>query len=328
MNNQVAKGALFLTLSSAVFIVTGYISNIWLGRYLGPNGYGVCGIVISLMTAANLILTSGLPQGVSKYISSNEKNAEKIFKNALIIQGISMIIITTAYFFSAPLLSLLFQDASLSSYIKLSALILPFYSIYSLSLGYYNGFHKFGMQALMNIIYSSVKLIAIISLTYYFYLQGTMIGFIIAPIIALSIPVIKNFKSIKSTINNFSVDKNLSKNLILFSLPIIGFATFSSLQQSVDLYFVKGILKSAQETGFYTASQNIAKIPFFALSAFSLVIFPSISKSITEKNNVKTKQIISQSLRLVFLLLLPTILMLSATSSEIVALLFSKNYIN
>ena len=55
MATSIRKGLIYLTISSGMFVVAGYIVNLWLGRYLGPVNYGIYGVVISLMTMVNII---------------------------------------------------------------------------------------------------------------------------------------------------------------------------------------------------------------------------------------------------------------------------------
>ncbi len=319
MKTHLARGAISLTLSSCIFLVSGYLINIFLGRSLGPVLYGTYGLVIALWSAVNLILTAGLPNVVSKQIASDKSKSEEILKTALSIQFISIVVITGFYFLAADTLSSLFQDSSLASYIRLSSFIFPFYGMYSLYLGYYNGLHNFSRQAVMSIIYSVAKVICVAILAYFFSLNGAFTGFIIAPFVVLLFTF--HFPHLKKPMHL------PYKTLVIFSLPFIGLTLFSTLQQSIDLFFVKALVKTKEAAGYYTASQNIARIPFFSLSAFSLVLFPGITRSVSENAPERTRRLIAMSLRVILLLLIPGILLISATSHQLIQLLFSNAYI-
>ena len=318
MATPLKKGLVYLTVSSIIFVVAGYVVNLWLGRYLGPVNYGIYGVVISLMTMVNLVQSAGLPQAVSKYIAEDERDAEGILAKGLTLQIVATIFITFIYFLLSPVIADLLHDRSLIPYIQLSAFILPAYGIFNLYVGYYNGLHRFGRQALLSIAYSIAKIIAVVGLSSVLFLTGAFAGFIIAPAIALA----TGFRIPKRFDTGFP-----AKKLILFSLPLIGFAIFSTLQQSVDLYLIKALVVSPKDPGFYTASQNIARISFFGLSAFSIVLFPSISRSVGQKDTHKTKELINQSLRYVLMILLPITFMISATSGSIIKLLYSQAYL-
>ncbi len=318
MTNSLAKGTFYLTFSSIIFLVSGYLINILLGRFLGPENYGLYGIVISLVTIINLAQNSGLPFTVSKYVSSESDKEEAIYRTGFYLQIASTIFASILFFFLSGVIANLLKDPGLASYLQLAALIFPFYGTFALLTGYYNGLHKFGTQALLHITYSILKIITIIILAYYFRLFGVIIGFIISPLIALLI----KFHIPKRTNINFSY-----KKLIAFSIPLIGVAIFANVLQSIDLFFVKGITHSDKLAGFYTANQNVAEIPYFALTALASVLFPSISKHISQNLHHEAKKLISKSLRFSLLILIPGILLISATSATLLTFLFSSAYL-
>lgn len=312
------QGTLYLSSSSIIFMFSSYIINVWLGRSLGPVSYGIYGIVISLMTMVNLIQTSGLPQAVSKYIAQDETKVGPILKSGLNLQVISTAIITLVYFLLAKPIALILKDISLVPYIQISAFIFPFYGIYAIYTGYYNGLHDFKRQAIISTTYSIFKTIFVIGLAFIFHIKGAIAGFIVAPLFA----ILAGLKLLTKSSQTFPY-----KKLVLFSLPLIGFAFLSTLLQSVDLYFVKALLLSEKDPGYYTANQNIARIPFFALSAFSLVLFPSISKNLAQKQIEKIRSMIHSSLRFILMLLIPGTLLIAVTSEQIIDLLYSAVYL-
>ena len=97
MATSIKKGLVYLTISSGIFVVAGYVVNLWLGRFLGPVNYGIYGVVISLMTMVNLVQSAGLPNAVSKYIAEDESNAEGILAKGLTLQIVATITITFIY---------------------------------------------------------------------------------------------------------------------------------------------------------------------------------------------------------------------------------------
>lgn len=312
------KGALYIGFSSIVFILSGYVINVWLGRYLGPIYYGDYGVIISLMSVVNLIQLSGIPHAVSKFIAEDESKTDAIFNSGLYLQGLVGILIGIFYFLFADVIASILKDRTLIPYLKESALIFPLYGIYAAYTGFNNGKNNFTKQAVMNIFYSLGKLLVIFILVLKFHLYGAIAGFILAPVLG--------------TIPGLYFSKNRKiffpfKKLIYFSLPLIGFALFSTLLQSIDLYFIKALIQNKENTGFYTASQNIAKISLFGLSAFSIVLFPSISKSVSSGDDQKTRNLISKSLRYMLMLILPLSFFTSFASKQIIEVLYSKAYL-
>jgi stage V sporulation protein B len=318
MKNSLIHGLSFLTASSLLFILSGYIINVVIARLLGPERYGSYGVVLSVWTIVNLILTSGLPQAVSKFVSAHDAHPDDILKSALKLQVILITISTTVYIVSTPLIAEILNDPSLIPYLKLSGLIIPFYSLYSLYIGYHNGLHNFFRQSLMGITYAIFKAIGVISLAYFFGLAGALLGFVISPIIAWVI----GFKFPKTNVKHFAY-----KKLILFSLPLIGFTVFMTLLQSVGLYSVKILISDTKAAGFYTAIQNIAIIPFYLLGSISQIIFPSISKSTQDNDDVRSKRLVIKSFGLIVLVLIPACAMISLLGKTLIQILFSTQYL-
>jgi stage V sporulation protein B len=318
MKHSLSRGFILLTIASFFIVVSAYITNILLGRYLGPKDYGIYGLIISLMTGVNIIQNAGLPNAISKFISQDESAVDSILKSGLVLQVISTILITSGYYFSADYIAYVLQDPSLIPYIHISAFIFPVYGIYALYTNYYNGLHKFGKQSVLVIAYSLFKTAFVLAFAFLMHIQGAILGFIVAPLFAL----FTGFRLPNRNSKFFSY-----KKLILFSIPLIGFAFLSSLMQSIDLYFIKSLMHSDSSVGYYTANQNITRIPFYALSSLSFVIFPSISKNIGKNQVENIRQIIHKSLRLILILLIPASTLISFTSAQIIHLLFSDAYL-
>jgi O-antigen/teichoic acid export membrane protein len=315
---SLGQGTLYLTIASLLFIASGYIIHVWLGQYLGPEAYGVYGVVIQVMTALNMVHYIGVPQAVSKYIAQDESRADAVLQSGLVLQVGSTLGIAVLFFLLAQPIARLLNDPGLTPYIRTSALVLVPYSVMTLYMtGYYNGLHQFKRQALINIAYSVAKTISVIGLVYVFHVYGAIIGFIVSPIVGLLVGV---------RLPRFTGERFPYGPLIRFSLPLVLFSVLSTLQLSADLFFVKALLPDAADTGYYTANQNIARIPYFAFTGAAFVLLPSISRSVSRDQVEQTRELIRRSMRYVLLLLVPSTLLISATSAQILQILYGGDY--
>jgi stage V sporulation protein B len=315
--DSIGKGTIYITISSMFFLVAGYVINVFLGRILGPEDYGRYGVVIALMGIVNVFQTAGVPQALAKFTAEEGPDEKEILSASFFVQIITSSALFIFFFAAAPMLATKLNDRSLISSIQFMSLIFPFYGAYAIYVGYLNGKHEFKKQAIVNSVYSITKVLAILGFAYIFRLTGALFGFIIAPFFG----AIVGYQKIR-----LRLSKLIFRKLILFSIPLIGFAILSTLQSSVDLFFIKALLHDPKAAGYFTASQNIARIPYYGLSAFAAVLFPAISASVSQGNHLKTKKIINDALRYILILLIPATLLISATSNQIVSLLYSKEY--
>ncbi len=315
MADKLATGTLYLATSQIIFMAAGYFTNIALGRHFGPVLYGSYGVIISLMTALNIMQVSGVPQALSKFIAEKKNDTDSILASSIKVQLSLTFVLMILMMLAAWPLSRVFHDPNFTGYLIMTALVFPLYGLFALFGGYYNGLQKFSRQALMNSIYSVSKAVLVVALSFAFKLYGAILGFIISPLISLLFGFHKPESSTK-----FS-----TRRLFLFSIPLVIFAVVSTLQFSVDLFFVRA-LSTPEQAGFYTAAQNIAIIPFLALSAIGQVLFPNISHKASTGQLHAARRTIEQAFRYLLLLIVPIALLLAVTAGPIINLLYSGTY--
>ena len=299
-----------------VFMLSGYFVNIWLGRTLGPEDYGVYGLITSLMTIFTLIQLSGIPQATSKYVAEEPNSSDAVFRAAIKLQVVTAITFSLLFYLLAIPLSAVFNDSRLVPFLQLTSIIFLPNAIFSLLVGYYNGMHLFGKQAATNIIYSVIKTFGVITLTLFYGLKGAIYAFALTPIIT----VLMAGQFPKRSYVKFSY-----KKLVTFAMPLIVLSLVSTLQISLDLFVVKILSNNIDSAGLYTAAQNIARIPFAALNAVSVVMFPIIArhavKSITLANDT-----IQDSFKYMIAILLPATALIITSSNALVTILYGDEY--
>jgi stage V sporulation protein B len=315
--SSIAQGTIYLTAASFVFLLGGYILNIFLGRFLGPSGFGIYGIIITIVGIINIVQTSGLPQAVAKYVSEQAEQREEILLTGIRIQFYTTAVMTALFVLFAKQIAFALHDESIYPYLLLAACIPPVYSFLSLYSGFYNGLHDFRMQAIMQAIYAVAKVTAVLIASSFLHLTGAIIGSIIAPLSALLYGVYTPHPKAKPF---------PAATMLRYSYPLIASAFLYTLLQSIDIFFIKAILKSNTGAGLYTASQTIAEIPNFALGAFATVLFPNISYHHKRGELEHIRSISQKTLRYVLMLLLPFVMTIAVTSEKILQVLYSHAY--
>lgn len=319
----VGRGTFYLMIANGVFLLSSYIIHFGLGRYLGPEVYGLFGVVLYLMATANLLLTSGFPQAASKYIAEDNPRLGSIMSQSLRIQVLLSLLIFAIYFGLAGVIANLLNDPELITYIRISAFVIPAYAIFFIySGGYLNGLRQFGMQAKASIGGSIAKIAGVIILVWVgMGVNGAILGYLFGALVGLLLAW-KYLRPIERGSKDFEWGR-----LIKFGIPATLFAVTLLLLMSIDLFAVKAMTTGDTDAGLYTSATTIARLPYFLFTGLALTLLPSISRS-TSIGDVKlTGRYISQSLRYMLMLLIPGILMISATSAGLVTLVYSSRYI-
>ncbi|EKD58105.1 MAG: hypothetical protein ACD_57C00030G0001 [uncultured bacterium] len=317
-----ARPLLYIAIGNGVFALSGYAIHFFLGRYLGPSLYGVYGVIIALMTTVNIILTTGIPNALSKYVTENPGIKWMALKRAIILQLSFSLAVGLIYFFCADLIALALNDHTLAKYIRLSALIFPAYSLYSLFSGFYNGLHLFDRQSYLLSVYSLSKALLVIVLVMLIKVYGAIMGFIIAPIVALLfVARIKTVDMAKTSIKSVDTEK-----ILKFAIPMTIFSVVSMLIISIDLFMIKALLGQDRLVGFYTAASVISKTPNVILSALTIVSFPIVVHANRKGNRLGLKKTIKDSIILSTICILVVSLPIFIFSGQIITASYSSLY--
>ena len=318
------RGTLYLTAATVLFALSGYVVHFGLGRYLGPEEYGTFGVILSLMGTVSLLLTSGVPDGVSKYIAEDEARLSLILRSSRWIQAVFSVVVFGLYFGLAGPIAKLLHDPDLTPYIRVSALVIPAYAYFYIHYGCLNGLRLFGKQAktLGAVAVARVGIVFVLILLG-FGVKGAIVGYVLAAVAGLLLAV-----WYLGRIDRKSAVPFEWRSLVRFSFPATLFAVMFFMLTNVDLLAVKGLVPEGVDTGYYAAAATIARLPCFVFAGVGLVLLPSVSNSVSRADTGLTATYIGQSMRYLLMLLVPAVVLVSATSTDLVSLIYSGDYAN
>ena len=337
-SKNLGKSTVWLIISELIFNLSGYLIHSFVGRILGPADYGRYGLVVTLTTMVIILIGNGIPTAMSKYISeifeTNPRLVLVIKRKAIIMQSILITILTGAFFFSAPLIANVLGDPSLTQLFRISTLIIPTFAAASFYFSFFTGLHKFNTQSMQKILRSIFRVVAIIGLTWYFKVPGSIYGYAISAagvfLVGFFVDQTNHTRALKKAAKtqDLSLESDFeNKKLLNYAWQIIIFFLAYELLISIDLYLVKGILHDDYLTGIYNAALTVGRIPYYIFYALTIMLLPVISKTTSENNHSETNSVISQSLRLMVILLIPSVILMSQFAKPIIKLFYSSKYI-
>ena len=306
-----------LIVSTAVFALSGYAVNVFLGRHLGPADYGIIGLLTSLMSGLNTMQVSGVPQAVSKFTAETPDRADDLLVTGIRLQTWITTGLVVVCAGASPLLARVFHDHRLVPYLLITALVFPGYGLFAVYAGYYNGLHRFGRQAIINASYAIAKVVLVIALALVFGLVGALVGYALATVVA----VVVAFRPAHR------VEPYDSRLLLGLSAPLVVFSGLTFLQYSIDLFTVKAAVHAPSATGYYVAAQNISVLPYLGLAALAQVVLPTVSRLMAEEGREATGKAVGQALRHLLLLLLPATALIVGSAPELLRLIFGSAYL-
>ena len=310
-----------------------YGTNTIIGRFLGfflvpfytnkflPEEYGIITIIYSYIAILNVFFSIGLESGYMKFASTREVGTEKqnFSTPYIIVLFNSFLLSCLIFFFSSELTSVFQIDSSYGYLIKYSAVILFFDTIVLIPfalLRLNNKAKSFAGIKITNIVLNVLLNILLISF-FNFGIEAVFISNLIASIVTfiLLLPLLKkNF--------SFSINKDLLKELLKFSLPWIPAGIAANLVQIIDRPILK-YLTDDKIVGIYTANYKLGIFMMLVVSMFEFAWRPFFLNNAKEPD---AKKIFSKVLTIFVLFCSVVFLIISFFIEDIVKINLPFNY--
>ncbi|MDU8885366.1 O-antigen translocase [Yeosuana sp. MJ-SS3] len=286
INNKVLnKAASLNTVSVATRVLAGVLTSKAIAVFIGAEGLALIGNLRNFLSSVQSVAILGLYNGVVKFISEFKKQTVELSKTistVFYLGFIATMIVSFACYFNAEYINdLIFPKYSDYSYvIRILAIALPFYSLNMFVFSIMNGFSKYRILLVINIIGQILGLCVTLLLIYQNRIDGALVSVVISESIIFLITLVGiiNQRSLVPLVKveNISFDyiKKLSPYsfMVLFSaviLPIVALIIRSYIIDNIGY----------KEAGFWEAMTRISKYYLmFISSLMALYILPRFSE--------------------------------------------------
>lgn len=303
-----------------------------LGRMLGVADYGRYSLVIGFTTMIILLAGRSIPTAMMKRISENLGNWPRIRairRSAAFLQIIIITSLTIIFYILAPLIAQVFNDATLTPLFKISALVIPAFAISSFHVLYFNGLKYFKAMTAMKIARGIFRIAWIVGLAYFIGLDGALYGSILAPLSVFVIALIIEAFFIKEEESEHMPKQETYsyKKIVAYAGGFILFLVFYEFYIRADMYLIKAITGSDINTGLYNAAFTIALIPYYVMFALTFILFPTMSDLAKKKDRTQIQDIIKKVLLFLFVILVPSAIVMSLMPEFLITLFFGDKFI-
>src|SRR3989344_8397842 len=274
-NKNLIKDNLSLFITMFLAYIINYFFHFYVGRKLGPEDYGIFGVLLSIVYIVVMPLMA-IQTTLSKYVAElyvkNEKEKlSYLFLRSLKNIGILGIIISILFIIVSPLLSSFLRINVISPLIILGSSIM-FAFLVPIIRGFLQGMQKFKLLGSTFIIESLSKIFIGIPLIFLGFgvnaaIGGFALSFVLPLILFIYFIKIGFFKEKKIKFNTSQIYK-YSFPVLLMLIALTGLYTW-------DVVLVKRFFNPV-EAGQYAALSLFGKIIFFATLSIGMVMFPKI----------------------------------------------------
>lgn len=290
INNEVLiKAANLNTANISIKIIAGILISKFIAIFVGPEGMALIGNLRNFLSTIQSFAIAGLYDGVVKLIGRCKNNLAELTKtlSTVFYFGFfsSVFLAFVCYYNAEYINKLIFFNNDYTLIIETLAIVLPFYALNMFVFSIMNGFSKYKILLIINIIGQILGLLVTILLIWQEKIDGALIAVVITPALNLLITIVgiafrKNLMSyIKITHIDFSVLKKLSPNMIM--------ALVSSIAIPIVLIIIRNYIITEigmKEAGYWEAVNRVSDYYLmFIFSLMSLYILPRFAEIDSQK---------------------------------------------
>jgi len=314
------RGAFQLMAAQTVFMLSGYVLNVFLARRFGPELYGAYGVVMAVLVWAEIFVINGIPTAMQKFLA--ESPSATLFRLGRRMQFGYTLVILLLFAALTPAIGAWLREPDFKKFLWIAAPDILLYGLYWFYLGAHNGLHRFDSQALIVIFYGLSKVASSIGLVLAGVgIAGAFIGNFLGSAVGLAVGL---WRLNRASLIESTASEHYSR-LTKFATPIILYALSLNAVFYLDLLFVKHFLPPVT-AGYYTAASTIARVPYFVFLGLGFSILPVLSRTLAQQNVAESQRLLRQTMRLLFVLLAPVLALVIPNAGSIVAFLYTDAY--
>jgi len=258
-------------------IIGGLLTSKAIALFIGPEGLALIGNLRNFVGSFQTIATLGFYKGIVKYVSEFKDNAlelSKLLSTFYYAGFISTVIVCFFCYFKAVWINdLIFPNYNDYAYIiRVFAIVLPFYALNVFSFSIMNGFSKYKILIIINIIGQILSVSIALLLIYQNKIDGALISVVIAEslIFLITLVGIINRRSLVSSLKVNNISFSYLKKMAPYSVMALFTAVLLPMVAiMIRSYIIDNI--GYKDAGFWEAMTRISN--YYLMLVSSLIAF-------------------------------------------------------
>lgn len=310
-----------MLVSFAFTSIINYAFGIAIGWLVIPSDFGLFAFVQTLVLLGALVLNAGFAWSLTTSIAGATPLQRPLLIRGAIIQNVVLAGILSLSVVFAFALGPLQNGLETWSIVVLVTLSMPFLAVVSVEMATMRGLERFGELAFLRIFEMACKAaggLLLVSVGYG--IQGAVAGFLIGAVLASCVGGWRVNKLVEMRVRGQVAFPPMSITINVFS-SLVGLAFLLNL----DIVALKLFTDDERElTGFYQAAIVLANTSYYVATALFDVLLPKLTKS---KDAHQQLLVLSETLRVILIFLVPINIVLTLEPVAVLALIFPASYI-
>lgn len=317
-----ARGTMHLLIARAVFLGSGFVISVILGRTLGPVAFGVYGVVITTLTWFERVLSAGIPGAAATLIPRHEAQREVLEQSARVLLCLLALPVFGLLWVMAPALADYFEIPTGATLIRVAALNIPAMSLFFAYEGILSGRRLFHAQGMLLIVQSTAKLIGIAILIL---IGVTVAGALIVHVLASALAVIAIWFAYPW--GRQLPSREMMATVLRVALPVGVYLISLAAMHSLSLWQLKSMTAPEDAAvGQFVASLYLTRLLQVIPATVSVVLYSSMSWAVSNSEHELTRRYLHEAGRFALVASTPLGVLLAADAAGVLGLLFGNDY--
>lgn len=318
--------------SRMINLVTNGLLIILLGRYLlGPDGYGLLFLAISVVVVAQVVADLGLGRSVGRYVAEfKESDPSQIPHILLAGLGYRLLmigVVCLALLAGRPLIVDLLAEPDLRILLLIGAPFLLFRSLKTFLVNAFQGFNRVEYSAIVGAVNNVGRVafvVAFVSIGWG--VAGALLGYVVGAAVATAIGLaILYTRFYRSYERAAAPEDGLRRRVLEYSIPLTASRSANIIDRRVDILLV-GYFLNPVAVGFYTLGKQISEFVEAPAGSVGFALSPAYGEEKANDRLDRAARIYETSLRYVLLLYVPAAVGLVLVAEPAVLLIFGDEY--
>jgi stage V sporulation protein B len=335
---RTGRGVLWISAAKVLFVLFGFAVQFGLPRVLeSPAEFGLLSAAIAFTVILTNAMTSSMVQTTSKLVA--EADGRSISRPlALRHVGLASILALAVLGAAGLVAERALSSPALTPLVRLGAVVVVAYAIYSTAIGALNGAHAFDRQARLDATFSAVRTLGLLGggLTLGLAVSA-MTGFAAAAVTMATVGALAAglHRTPAGTVPPLAQHLRVLVPIGLYQLALNGL-----LQIDIEILVTGTTLAAsaggaseaaaaeagAHAAGLYRVAQTLTFVPYQLVTSVTLVLFPVVARAASAGKEQEARETVRAALRFSFLFVAGLLAPLAGAAGGAVRLAFPSAY--
>jgi stage V sporulation protein B len=315
----VGRGGIAVLGAKVFFLVTGFLQQPLLRFAVGLNDFGALAQALVVANTVNSVVVASGTQGVSRVVAGAPGHEEEALRSALRVHVPAAVVIAAAMAIATPMYARFEHAQDVVAPLLVMALVALLYGVYAPLIGYLNGRNRFGLQAMLDVIFATLRTVGLVAFGRAFVMRGlsgtlgTTFGWVAAA--ACIVPVAVRCTGLgRHPSAGAARPKGVptTKAYLALLLPIAGAQLCTNALLQIDIALLGRFLSESAMAlsgqaprdsvkawvAIYKECQTFAFLPYQLLFSVTLVLFPMLARAQADNNPAAVREYVARGARL------------------------------